>query len=358
MLSGGDLDTDVGSDTGGAREVMGTMFAPTFTNPSGWPTEVLPNLARAITCEFASVTRLGTPLTVPVTPYLGENSRTLDLSTGLTYPAKAERVRRNPHVALLFSDPLGSGLSDALVVLVQGLGAVRDRDLQANSDRYIELSRRKLPGLYSQLPWFILRRQRWYWTRIWVHVTPLRMLWWPAGRQEEPPRTWEAPAGTVGEVSDPPPMGLTPGGGLAAPRDWRPRAADAARRFGPPVLTVMGADGFPIPVRARGAVLTSAGFHVDLPDGHPGLTAGQGCLTFHIHDATFTFEENAAFVGAVEPADGGVIFRVERALGDLSAPGSWPRRVWAALSAGWRLAPRLRAEAARRGQAPPVIRRP
>ena len=63
-------------------------------NPAGWPADLLPVFERSITCEFASLTRQGTPITFPVTPYLGEDERTLDVSTGLTYPAKAERARR------------------------------------------------------------------------------------------------------------------------------------------------------------------------------------------------------------------------------------------------------------------------
>src|ERR671932_2116676 len=81
-------------------------------NPAGWPEELLPLFERAITVEYASLTRANTPVTYPVTPYVGEDGRTLDVSTGLTYPAKAERARRNPKVALLFADPVGAGLAD------------------------------------------------------------------------------------------------------------------------------------------------------------------------------------------------------------------------------------------------------
>ena len=84
---------------------------------------------RAITCEYASLTRAGSPVTAPITPYIGA-SGTLDVSTGLTYPAKAERARRNPRVALLFADTIGAGAGDGPVVLVQGYAAVRDGDLQ------------------------------------------------------------------------------------------------------------------------------------------------------------------------------------------------------------------------------------
>jgi hypothetical protein len=95
------------------------------------PAQLLPVFQQFITCEYASLTRAGEPIALPVTPYVGV-AGTLDVSTGLTYPTKAERARRNPHVALLFSDAKGSGLSDAPTVLVQGQAAVRDRDRNFN----------------------------------------------------------------------------------------------------------------------------------------------------------------------------------------------------------------------------------
>ena len=100
-------------------------------NSAGWPAEVLPVFQRFITCEYATLTRAGAPVTLPLTPYLGEDGRTLDVSTGITYPAKAERVRRNPRVCMLFSDPAGSRVKAPPVVLVYGLAAVDDHDLQA-----------------------------------------------------------------------------------------------------------------------------------------------------------------------------------------------------------------------------------
>src|SRR6476620_8237385 len=113
---------------------------PDNANPAGWPEELLPVFQRSITCEYASLTRKGEPVTWPLNPYMGEDGRTLDISTGLTYPAKAERARRDPRVSLLFSDPLGSGLSDYPTVLVQGLATVKDADLQAGADRYARLA--------------------------------------------------------------------------------------------------------------------------------------------------------------------------------------------------------------------------
>ena len=92
-------------------------------------------LEQAITCEFATLTRRGTPVTFPLNPYLSDDRRTIDVSTGLSYPAKAERVRRNPKVTVLYSDMVGLALPQAPVVLVYGHAAVRDADLQANADK-------------------------------------------------------------------------------------------------------------------------------------------------------------------------------------------------------------------------------
>ena len=93
--------------------------------------------ASFVTTEYSSLTRAGAPVTFPVAPYLGaardDGTRSLDVSTGLTYPLKAERARRDPKVTLSFSDPCGSGIDDPPIVIVKGLATVRDRDLVANS---------------------------------------------------------------------------------------------------------------------------------------------------------------------------------------------------------------------------------
>ena len=90
--------------------------------------------------EYTSLTRAGLPIMVPLTPFLGQDQLSVDVSTGLTYPAKAERSRRNPKVCLLFSDAVGSGLTNPPIVMVQGLATVRDAEIQANTDRYVRLA--------------------------------------------------------------------------------------------------------------------------------------------------------------------------------------------------------------------------
>src|SRR4051794_38065260 len=79
--------------------------------------------SRFITTEYVTVDRRGQPIAWPVTPYHHPEEGCIDVTTGLGYPKKARDAEANPQVALLFSDPLGSGLADAPMVLGQGTAA-------------------------------------------------------------------------------------------------------------------------------------------------------------------------------------------------------------------------------------------
>lgn len=103
-----------------------------------------------IATEYASLSRAGAPVTWPVTPY-GASGTSVDISTGLTYPLKAERARRNPKVALSFSEPIGSGIDDPATFVIQGYATVRDADLRANSARYLDASAQRFPSSPTRL---------------------------------------------------------------------------------------------------------------------------------------------------------------------------------------------------------------
>src|SRR5437764_6332516 len=100
------------------------------------PAEVQSTFERFITTEFTTLDRSGQPVTWPVTPYYSPGGPSIDVTTGLGYPKKAKDAAANPKVALLFSDPTGSGMSNPPMVLVQGTAEVDDRDLDANRERY------------------------------------------------------------------------------------------------------------------------------------------------------------------------------------------------------------------------------
>ena len=69
------------------------------TNPAGSPEAALEMFERAITVEFTSLTRAGAPIMVPLTPFLGEDRLTVDVSTGLSYPTKARGHAEIPKCA-------------------------------------------------------------------------------------------------------------------------------------------------------------------------------------------------------------------------------------------------------------------
>ena len=321
-----------------------------------WPAELLEVFERSITCEYASLTRSGTPVTVPTTPYVGNG--TLDVSTGITYPAKAERARRNPKVALLFADPIGAGQGDSPVVLVQGHAAVRDADLQANTDRYARAAMVKLPEATKGQPKMLLRRLAFYYARMWVEITPLRIRRWPDRTLAEEPQEWRPQPGPPLPESDPDPAGKQPPAWKEAPLDWRQTAADALRRLPLADLTVVDSDGYPLCLPVRAGELAGDEVPLRLGAGAPELSAGPACLTVHGHDEHFTTQENHTLVGELVPGADGPRLHVERALASWSITGSRARIAIDFMKTGRRLRPRLKAEAARRGQPVPKVNLP
>ncbi len=322
-----------------------------------WPAELLDVFERAITCEYASLTRAGAPVTVPATPYVSA-AGTLDVSTGLTYPAKAERARRNPKVALLFADAVGSGRSDAPVVLIQGHAAVRDADLQANTDRYVRASLMKLPAAVEGQPKVLLRRLVFYYARVWTEITPQRILWWPDRALASEPQSWQASRDLILPQSDPAPSGRQPSAWLDPPQRWRDVAARALRVLPYADLTAVDQEGFPICLPVGAGALEGEQVPLRIGPGAPELRGGPACLTLHGHDRRFTTQENHTLVGELTLADEAPRLRVERALADWSLTGNRAQRAIGFLRKGRRLTPRLRAEAARRGQPVPTVTLP
>src|SRR3954468_7159163 len=116
---------------------------PTMAPPL--PAELREVFDRFITTEFVTIDAHGQPIAWPVTPYPHEGGTCLDVTTGLGYPKKARDAQANPKVALLFSEPHGSGLDEPPMVLVQGMARVDEDDLAANRERYRRDGKIKLP---------------------------------------------------------------------------------------------------------------------------------------------------------------------------------------------------------------------
>ncbi len=257
------------------------------------PPEVQQVFGRFITTEFTTVDRSGQPITWPLTPYYRPGDPCIDVSTGLGYPKKANDARANPRVALLFSDPTGSGLEAPPQVLVQGTADVDDRDLDANRERYRRELAEKLPTAAGDMPPRAFDRLlSWYLTRIYVHVRPERIYAWKDGNVTVEPELYDAHIEEVrsGHVEEPlEERAAAPGGAVA----WDERMQELGARYPEAVVSLVAPDGFPFSVRLpieldRGARRIRLG---GAPVGVP-WEPGPACLTAHDHPPDFKWQRN------------------------------------------------------------------
>jgi hypothetical protein len=304
------------------------------------PRPVVDLMQSASFCEYVTVSAAGMPIDTPVLFFPSEGLRSFDLATGLSYPAKAERARRNPRVGLLIE-----GGPDEPVISIAGMAAVRDSDLQANVDRYLSEA---AYSLAHDPAWSLARQAVWYWTRILVEIAPTSVVWWDSRTaMDRPPHRWQAPAGTVFPSSDPAPPGRTSEAAKWQELAWRQLAEQALTRNVPGYLSVIDVEGFPRPLRAQAIALSETGFALDMPAGVPWAMAGKACLTFGGIET---------FVGEVTSGpDGRVAMTVERPLPIFPMTQDMTQLWEPTDDTRTQLMRRLREEAERRGQPIPAI---
>ena len=285
------------------------------------PAEVREAFERFITCEYATVDAGQRPIVWPVTPYYRDGDATVDVTTGLGYPKKANDAARNPHVALLFSDPTGSRIETGIQVLVQGTAEVDDRDLAANRERYWRDSWEKLPGTRTMHPPKLLRRLfNWYYTRLYVHVRPERVFVWTDGDVGKTPQVHGSHLEEVrsGHSEQPLEPHEPPSGGVVP---WDARIEELGRRHETAVLGWVAPDGFPLVVRlpvsadpdAR-RIIFGAG-----PFGLP-LAEGPACVTAHGHSPDFSWQENFQVRGDLRRAGDAWTLVPHRLIGGFELP--------------------------------------
>lgn len=308
----------------------------------GLPPEVLKVIDNAIFTEFATMTNQGVPLDTPLFCFRSADGRSIDVTTGLAYPVKAERARRNPKVGLLIEGGPGQP-----VVSIAALAAVRDADLQANVDRYLSEVIAYLDTFACGNPWSVARQSIWYWTRILIFNTPRRILWWPdASATDQTPQRWDAPAYFNYPPSDPAPAGPAKNKASWPVKEWSARAKEVLDQGMSGHITLVDDEGFPLPFRTRGATLDAEGFILDVPAGAPWKIQGK---------ASLCFDGRATFIGDVEPTASGVHFKVERMMPDLPLVQD-SNEIWNPRpETREQLMARLEEGVARRGQAMPSV---
>ena len=258
----------------------------------------LRNLRDAIdayrTCELATVSRSGVPITWPTVCTVSPDADRIILTTSISFPQKAFNIRRDPRVALLFSDPTGSGRTDLPLVLVRGT-ATCPQEIHTGTQGLTEYWRRLAERQPSSRVYVTNALGRWlfdwYYLRLVITVTPLEVTRTP----------WEAPAGPMTA----PRIGRSGDGAFA-------RACRELPGFSSAVLATAGADEPPILQRVRLQADQAAGGFV--VQGGLDLASGPASLLLHRHDDLLSNQRQLGILGALSTSDGRWLFRPDRLL--------------------------------------------
>src|SRR5437870_5678274 len=84
------------------------------------PPEVEAVFRQVRTCEFTTLAKDNTPITWPTVALYQPTRARFVITASIGLPHTAYNLRRTPRIAMLYSDPTGSGLAAPPTVLVQG----------------------------------------------------------------------------------------------------------------------------------------------------------------------------------------------------------------------------------------------
>jgi hypothetical protein len=238
------------------------------------------------TCEFLTVSRDGTPIAWPTISLFQPEDGTILVTTSIALPQKAYNVRRDPRVALLFSDPTASGLEAPDQVLVQGTASCPNEIITSLGPRE-RLWRRIYERQPSSRQYASTGLGRylfdWYYMRLLITTTPATV-------RTRPPLDASGPL-------DPPPAALRPTVGRLP-------------EFSSAVLAAFDTDGRPTLLRTRPTA--ESGSLVVAADGEP-LRPGPASLLCHSHDEKlWTLRSFVATGDLAQGADGGWRFTPRR----------------------------------------------
>lgn len=238
------------------------------------------------TCEFTTLGRDGTPLTWPTAFHRREDG-TLLVTTSLAFARKALNVRRDGRVALLFSDPTGSGLTDPPQILVTGTATCPEEIVTgpAGDEEYWSMLFERQPDSRKYVDPPARWLMDWYYMRLLITVTPgqVRTL---------PPLSQLPPAAAPATAAEP--------ATAAAPAALL--GAELLAAFPSAVLGARDPSGAPLLMRTR-TTATPDGHTVDIPEGHL-VAPGPASLLVHRHDDRLAGLRNALVRGELH-ADGG-----------------------------------------------------
>jgi pyridoxamine 5'-phosphate oxidase-like protein len=269
-------------------------------------------ISRYRTCEFATVGRSGTPIAWPAVTLYRHDDGTFVITTSVGLPQKAYNVRRNPKVALLFSDPTGSGLNGEPQVLVRGVATCPDTvatSPEGLEEYWIHVFERQPFGrLYGSTP--VSRRlMNWYYQRLVITVSVTGVHTRPA--VSTAPLTAETRTRT------------------RRGNDAFTRAARHLAGYSSAVLATLDETGAPWLIRLRPEIDAYSGvLLVDVPPGER-LPSGRASLLCHSHDAKLWNLRSFVAVGDLEERGGRWALSCTRYVPGMSrSPLQAARMVW------------------------------
>ncbi|MFJ9627121.1 pyridoxamine 5'-phosphate oxidase family protein [Streptomyces sp. NPDC101175] len=224
------------------------------------------------TCEFVTLGGDGTPLAWP-TAVRRRPDGTLLLSTSLAFARKALNIRRDGRVALLFSDPTGSGLDHAPQIFVGGRAECPDEIMTGpqGAEDYWRMLFERQPHSRAYVSAPLRSLMDWYYLRLLITVTPEQLVVRP-------------------------PLAAS---GRPAPEASHPLPGSAQlARFPSAVLAARDAFGAPVLARTR-PVPRADGFAVEVP-ADCAAAEGPASLLVHRHDELLNHMHNALVRGTLK----------------------------------------------------------
>ena len=175
-----------------ARTLRDMTFSSPRTVVPPQNVAVLTDVAAAYrTCEFATMTRAGVPIAWPAVCLASSDGAGITLTTSVALPRKAINIRRDPRVALLFSDATGTGRADLPQVLVRGTASCPEeiRTSPAGLEEYWLRLWERQPEAVDTSNALMRRVMDFYFFRLVITVTPQDVVVRPqvARRPAAPP---------------------------------------------------------------------------------------------------------------------------------------------------------------------------
>ena len=152
------------------------------------PLELREVFENALVCEFTVISPAGRPITHPLLPLYDSEEGRLFVTSSVLFSKKLDHIKRNPKVAVLFSNRAGIRVSPYRILLVKGEAKIGEEDIHHGWERLLPIWRKKEPYIDN----FVKMRYALplFWERSVVEVAPNKIYAWPQGDVDSQPSVY------------------------------------------------------------------------------------------------------------------------------------------------------------------------